>query len=155
MRKGNWEGTWYCAWINPDEASNWIVDEIELIQNFGRLKIRLLKPGSKYTWTGMGVLRTPYFIGEWKSLRPHSHSQGTFTFWLLPQGDQMLGYFVGPDDQGKLGSYEAILTSDKNIILRLQKARATDNDEIVSRQVMPPPVVSTAQVDLRPASIDR
>jgi len=113
---GNWEGDWWCIWQYPDDKTKLIIDEVQLIQRFGKLKIKILKTGSKFNWEGIGTIKTPYFMGEWKSIHPHSHSRGSFTFSVAPQGDRMIGFFIGPDSHGQTVSLDAILISDKNIV---------------------------------------
>jgi hypothetical protein len=117
---GNWEGEWWCIWQHPDNKEELVIDQIQLMQRFGRLKIKVVGPGSKYNWEGIGALKAPYFIGEWRSVKFHSNSRGTFTFDVLPQGDRMVGFFIGPDYEGNPVSLEALITADNELVERIK-----------------------------------
>ena len=122
LSKLNWDGEWWCIWQNPEDKNGLNVDKVQLNQKWGKLKIKVIKAGSKHNWEGIGTLKATYFTGDWMSVRAHAHSRGTFAYKVLPGGEHMVGYFIGPDKEGRLVCPEAIITSDRKFVNEVEQA---------------------------------
>jgi len=55
-----------------------------------------------------------YFYGVWESKKRAAHSSGPFIFSILPQGDVIVGYTLGPDRKGNMLGYRWAMGRNPN-----------------------------------------
>ncbi len=121
-RHDNWHGVWFCRWSpKAPNDDGWLTEKVSLKHSMGKLKIELADPADEYRWEATMTLKKNYLIGEWRSVKAHSNSQGTVQLMITNQGNSMLGYFVGPHINDRLTIYRFILAETESELERLTR----------------------------------
>ncbi len=107
-RQGNWKGEWHCSWVRMGRQAEWIDDVVEFRQRLGKLRVQVREQGGDYQWEAKGMVRRGRVLGEYWSTRPQAQSFGTLDLEILPQGDSMIGFSIGPDNHGVLTTWKIL-----------------------------------------------
>lgn len=96
-------GQWLSSW--PDSAhrpSSWIRERVDIQARSGGLVLRNSRNSKGYRWEAEGDLyEGSCFHGTFRSRRPGATIKGVLTFYVLQQGDAIVGQALCPDSQGR------------------------------------------------------
>jgi hypothetical protein len=97
-------GDWKSCWTDSTDPGKWVTETVNLSVKWGQIVISNSSSSGGYQWRGSGELHDQgrYFFGTWKSVRPGSNSTGVFSFFVLSQGDAIVGTAFGPDKKSNI-----------------------------------------------------
>ena len=101
-RKAQLLGDWLSSWQPSNkEPHAWTSERVHIDVHFGKLKLSNEANSHGYQWAGEGELfESDYFYGTYYSIKRGANSKGVFAFYLLPQGDAIVGQALGTDAEG-------------------------------------------------------
>jgi hypothetical protein len=116
----NWKGVWYCAWYPrlPGDLS-WVIDKVRFSHRLGKLKVDVEESTEGYLWEATLSIKDQYVIGEWRSLKPNTHSRGTLQLMVSNQGDSLFGLSTGPHIDGHLTTFRFVFAERESEVRRI------------------------------------
>ena len=114
-KRTNWKGEWFCAWYPELPTDNsWVKEDTVLLSHkLGKLHIKSHVSTLGYYWEAKLSIKGLFLIGEWKSLKLNSTSQGTMQLKISNQGNTIYGIATGPHIDNKLVTFKFVFSDSK------------------------------------------
>lgn len=105
----SWDSTWQ---TNEKNSDNWVVDRVKVNQKGSKITFENYDNPQKYRFRAEGKFIAPHFLlGSYESIE-QPKNDGVFI--LLCLGDQLIGFFLGPDLGGMKNFGAWVLTKGQN-----------------------------------------
>ena len=121
IKRKSFIGEWFVYSHSGDPEIRGVNHKIKINVSFANnLVLSSFGDAQGYKYQAIGkVIDSKYFVGEWYSKNPGSHSKGTFMIIIEPQGKFMTGYYSGTDIDGKMMYHPWVFAREEN---NIQKA---------------------------------
>lgn len=120
-------GEWISSWTDASRQ-DWVRERLTIGVDHGKIVLKNSENSDGYEWSGEGQLFSEgkYCYGTLKSIKQSSNSTGVFIFFVLSQGDAMVGQAFGLDKESNVRVWNWALGRE-DASLRRAKAWLTSN----------------------------